>query len=263
MRARAAASILVLALAAACAPKRPTLPTGAGTPFPGFEAVYAEAITECRGTNSVVAELGLSGRAGSTKLRGRVTAGLASPANIRLEGVAFGRPIFILVARGADATLLLPQDDRVVRNAPPAAIIEALAGVALSPAELQSAVAGCGFGVDTPANGRMFTDEWSAVDLGSTTAYLRRIDGRWRVAAAARSGLTLQYADFASGLPATLMLKTTSGGTVVADITLRVSQLEINTPIDPRAFELEVPPKADPLSLEELRRAGPLGERKQ
>lgn len=259
---RCAAVALALLLGAACAPKRPTLPAGTGTPFPGFEAVYDEAVKECREVSSVVAELGLSGRAGSTRLRGRVTAGLSSPANIRLEGVAFGRPIFILVARDDDATLLLPRDDRVVRNAPPAAIIEALAGVALTAAELQSAVAGCGFGAGAPANGRMFSDDWSAADLGETTTYLRRVDGRWRVAAALRGGLTLQYADFARGLPATLMLRTTSG-TAVADITLRVSQLEINTPIDPKAFELDVPADADPLTLEELRRAGPLGERKQ
>jgi hypothetical protein len=47
----------------------------------------------------------------------------------------------------------------------------------------------------------------------------------------------------------------------VADITLRVSQLEINTSIDLKAFEVDVPPAAQPLTIEELRRSGPLGER--
>jgi hypothetical protein len=47
----------------------------------------------------------------------------------------------------------------------------------------------------------------------------------------------------------------------VADITLRVSQLEINAAIDDGAFEVDVPPDAMPLTLEELRRSGPLGER--
>jgi hypothetical protein len=42
---------------------------------------------------------------------------------------------------------------------------------------------------------------------------------------------------------------------------LRVSQLEINTTIDSKAFEIEVPRDAVPLSIEELRRAGPLGDR--
>jgi hypothetical protein len=65
------------------------------------------------------------------------------------------------------------------------------------------------------------------------------------------------YGDFASGLPGSVHVTTTS----VADITLRVAQLEINTPIDPKAFEVEVPGDAVPLTLEELRRAGPLGDR--
>jgi outer membrane lipoprotein-sorting protein len=65
------------------------------------------------------------------------------------------------------------------------------------------------------------------------------------------------YADFTSGLPATVHLR---AGTV-ADLTLRVSQLEINTTIDSKAFEIQVPGDALPLSVEELRRAGPLGER--
>jgi len=43
----------------------------------------------------------MSGRAGRQKVRGRVVAGFARPASMRLEGVApFGPPAFILVARG-------------------------------------------------------------------------------------------------------------------------------------------------------------------
>lgn len=261
-RTRSLAAALLVAIAAAtaaCAPTRPTLPSGGGSPFPEFATAYDEAVKECRGARSVVAELGLSGRAGSTKLRGRVSAGLSAPSDIRLEGVAFGRPVFFLVGRGNDATLLLPRDDRVVRNAPPEAIIEALTGVALTPAELRSAVAGCGLGAAEPANGRLFSGDWAAVDAGGAATYLRKVDGRWRVTAAVRDPLTLVYADFASGLPSTLHVRT---GTV-ADITLRVSQLEINTPIDARAFELEIPGDALPLSIEELRTAGPLGERKR
>jgi hypothetical protein len=47
----------------------------------------------------------------------------------------------------------------------------------------------------------------------------------------------------------------------VADITLRISQLEINTELQSKAFEVDVPPDASPLTIEELRRSGPLGER--
>jgi hypothetical protein len=214
-------------------------------------------VQECRAARSVLVELGLSGRAGDTKLRGRISAGLAAPSSLRLEGVAFGRAVFILAARNGVATLLLIRESRVVRDAPPEAIVEALTGVALTPSELLATVAGCGLGAGAPANGRMFGSEWAAVDAAGGSTYLRRVDDRWRVAAAVRGELTILYADFASGLPATVHLRAGR----VADITLRVSQLEINTAVDPKAFEVDVPADALPLTVEELRRSGPLGDR--
>jgi hypothetical protein len=48
-------------------------------------------------------------------------------------------------------------------------------------------------------------------------------------------------------------------GRVSADLTLRLSQVEIDTPLDAKVFESEIPPRAVPLTLDELRRAGPLG----
>src|SRR4051812_37346731 len=56
---------------AACAPKGPTLPAGTGTPFPEFASAYSEATANCRDVTTISASLGLSGKAGSTKLRGR------------------------------------------------------------------------------------------------------------------------------------------------------------------------------------------------
>ena len=64
-------------LASACGPPpRPALPTGAGAPFAGFAAAYEQATADCRSVSTITAELGLSGRAGGTKLRGRINAGL-------------------------------------------------------------------------------------------------------------------------------------------------------------------------------------------
>jgi hypothetical protein len=250
-------ALCLLCALVACAPKRPTLPTGAGTPFPSFEAAYADAVTECRSARTVLAELGLSGRAGRDKLRGRISSGIAAPQDIRLEAVAFGRQIFILAGRNGGATLLLTRENRVVRNEPASAIVEAITGVALTPGDLVAAVAGCGLGAATPSNGRTFNEQWAAVDAGDGTTYLRRIDGRWRVGGAVRGDLQVLYSDFVNGLPSAVHIR---AGTV-ADITLRVSQLEINTTIEAKAFEVNVPPDAVPLTLDELRRAGPLGDR--
>ena len=249
--------VCALVIAAACTPARPVLPSGSGAPFPGFEAAYDEAVNACRPARTVLAELGLSGRAGGTKLRGRINAGIAAPGDMRLEGVAFGRPIFILAARGGQATLLLTRDDRVVRDAPAEAIVEALTGVALSPADLLAVVAGCGLGAATPSAGRTFNDEWAAVDTPGATTYLRRVDGRWRVGGAVRDQLQVLYSDFQRGSASAVHIRAAA----IADITLRVSQLEINTAIEPKAFEVEVPREAVAMTLEELRRSGPLGEK--
>lgn len=257
---------LLLAVGACGAPRTPALPSGAGTPFPGYQAAYDEAVQECRSATSLIAELGLSGRAGGNRLRGRITAGFAAPSSIRLEGVVLGRPVFILVSHAGDATLLLLREDRIVRDAPPEAIVEALAGVALEPAELRAAVAGCGFGASTPSNGRMLGNDWALVDTVGAVTYLRRVDRRWRVGGASRGAVRLVYADFAGGRPSTIHVRSgvatdADDAAPIADIRLSVSQLEINTPIDAKAFEVQVPRDAVPLSIEELRRAGPLGDR--
>lgn len=258
MRLRTLAVVCALVVVAACAPpSRPSLPTGAGTPFPGFDSAYQQATLECAGVRTITAELALSGKAGDTRLRGRINAGFSAPDDMVLEGLApFGKPAFVLAARGADATLVLPRDERVLRGATPSAIVEALAGVALTPAELRTAVSGCGLSVSSaPAAGRSYGSESAAADSAVGTLYLRRVEGRWRLSAVVRDGLTIQYADFSAGRASTVFLRT-----AVADLALRLSQTEINVPLDPRVFDIDVPANAVPLTIEELRRAGPLGD---
>ena len=259
---RWAVTAFALALAiTACAPRRISLPSGAGTPFPGFDSGYRQATADCAGVQSLSAALALSGRAGRTKLRGRIDAGFAAPSDIRLEGVApFGKPVFVLVSSAAATTLVLPRDKRVLRGTAPAEIVEALAGVPLGPAELRGVVAGCGLASAPPTAGRTYDDGWAAVDAGDTTTYMRQIEGRWRVVAATRGAITIDYADFAGGRASTVHVRTTPvPGGIGSDLTLRISQLEINVPLGRTVFEYDVPSDWAPLTLDELRRAGPLG----
>jgi hypothetical protein len=259
---RRAALALAFALTlAACAPKRLALPAGPGLPFSGYETDFAQATADCGSVKSLTAALGLSGRVGRTKLRGRIDAGFGAPADIRLEGVApFGKPVFVLVAHGNHATLVLPRDGRVLRGEQPADIVEALAGVPLGAAELRAVVAGCGLASSGATGGRRFEGGWVGVDAGETTVYLRQVEGRWRVIAATRGAITVDYADFSGGRAATIHIRTTPApGAAAADLTLAVSQLEINVPLETAAFAYDVPADWAPLTLEELRRAGPLG----
>lgn len=269
--ARDRAVLLVTLLAAAlsgaagCGRRSPVaLPTGAGTPFPLFAAAYGDATTDCRALKTLSASIRLSGRAGGTKLAARIDSGFAAPAHLRLEGyprVNFGgQPFFVLVSSDTGTMLVMPRDRRVLRGAPPAAIVEALAGVALGPADLRAIVAGCGLQSAGASAGRAFPNGWLAIDAGETAVFLRSVGGRWRVIGARRGMLTITYADFAAGRPSTVQIRTPAGaGAAAADLVLRLSQVEVDAPLDPRAFDVEVPRDSVPLTLDELRRAGPLG----
>jgi hypothetical protein len=256
-----AVAAILLAVAAslsACAPKRIALPTGAGTPYPDAARVYTDAVRDCAGVKSMQATLGLSGRAGATTLRGNVDAGFAAPDRIRLEGRhPLGRPVFILVATAAKSTLLMPRDNRVLRDVAPESIVEALVGLPLTPPELRSLVSGCGFGAGDPGEGREYPGEYVAVDVAGATTYLRRDQNGWHVAGATRAPLTVIYSDDAGARPATLHLL--SSGTPRADLTVRLSDVNINVAMGDEVFSVDVPAQAQPLTIEQLRRAGPLG----
>ena len=251
---------IAAAALSACAPKAPVLPSGAGAPFAGFAAAYDEATSGCRGVKTITASMALSGKAGTTKLRGRIDGGFAAPARLRLEGIPpFGRPVFVLVADGARATLVLPRDERVLRDAPPEQIVEALAGVALDADALRTIVSGCGLAATAPSDGRSFANGWASASSGDATTFLRQAGGAWQIAAATRGPTTVIYADYANGRPSTIRVRAASGGRSAADLTLRLSDVDVNTTLDPRTFESEIPQHAVPITLDELRRAGPLG----
>jgi outer membrane lipoprotein-sorting protein len=242
----------------ACAGRRVALPTGPGTPFPDAGQAYDEAVKECRSVRTIRATLGLSGRAGSTSLRGNVDAGFEAPDKIRLEGRhPIGRPVFILASSGPHTTLYMPRENRVMQDASATDIVEALVGLRLAPHELRTLVSGCGFEVGQPSDGRQYADGLSAVTVDGSTAYLRREQGRWRLVGSTRPPLTVLYSDFVNGRPSTLRLR--ASGTPRTDITVRLSDVNINVPLEPEVFAVEVPDGAQPLTIEELRRAGPLG----
>ena len=267
MRRAAAASLCLLAVVAGpwgCAPGRLQLPTGSGAPFPDFSQAFQEATASCRGVRTLSAELGISGRAGGQKLRGRVAAGIAAPAGIRLEGAApFGPPVFILAADDARATLLLPRDNRVLTGERPAAILESLVGLDLSPADLLAILTGCVEADPRLTGGSLYADGWAKVDLSDgAAAFLRRdAAGRWRVRAATRPPLRIEYEGDASP-PGAVRISADTGGAAATDLRIALSQPDFNVSLGPEVFVVKVPPDAHPISLSELRQVGPMGEKR-
>jgi hypothetical protein len=252
----------VFILFAGCAARPPALPGGPGAPFADYAAAYAEATARCRGVRTFAGVLDLSGRASGTRIRARINAGFASPDRIRLEGLppalAFGKPIFVLVGQPDGAMLVLPRDRRVLTGEPTERIIEALAGVALTAEELRAAVSGCGFGIVEPQGARAYENGWIAVDAGETTMWLRHAGGSWQPAAAVRGSVEIRYEEFSSAYPGRIRIRTAPAGSgEPSDLTLRVSDVDINTELGPEVFRETIPEGATPLTLEELRRSRP------
>ncbi len=200
----------------------------------------------------------MSGRAGDQKLRGRVHAGFERPASMRLEGVApFGPPAFILVARGGEATLLLPRDERVVRGARPDDILGALTGVSLAPADLQAILTGCVVPAPRATGGRLHANGWASIDLdGGATLFLQRQGQAWQLRAARRTPWQIEYTATGGALPSAVVLH--ADDPVRVEMNASIGQIETNVDLDAAAFTVNVPANAQPLSLDGLRASGPL-----
>jgi hypothetical protein len=247
-----------MAALSGCAAKRIALPDDAGGPLPDFAAVHAELSKACAGVRTLTAELSLSGRAGDEKVRGRVHAGFERPASMRLEGVApFGPPAFILVARGGDATLLLPRDERVVRDAKPDEILGALTGVSLAPADLQAILTGCVLPAPRATAGRLHGNGWASIDLdGGATVFAVRQGQTWQLRAARRGPWQVEYTMGTGPLPTSVALH--ADMPVRVDLSAAIEQAETNVDLEAAAFNVNVPAAAKPLSVDTLRANGPL-----
>jgi outer membrane biogenesis lipoprotein LolB len=258
---RFALCITCVAISAACGAKRVPLPSDPGSPLPNYSELHAEVTASCRGARTLTAELGLRGRVSGKRLSGRLVAGFERPASMRLEAVApFGPPGFILATRDAQAVLLLPRDERVVKGQSAQTILGALTGVALAPADLQALLTGCVLPAPMPRAGRLHANGWASIDLdGGATIFLQRM-GAWQVRAARRDGWEVDYPHWQGQFPQVIRLRSATEPASV-DLTATLTQIEVNRDVDPAAFTVDVPASASPLTIEELRDAGPLGER--
>jgi hypothetical protein len=241
------------------------LPAGPGTPAPDADSALAQATARCHGIKTLTAEIAISGSAGGRRLRARLLAGVASPASVRLEATApFGPPVFIFVATGDDATLLLPRDARVLEHGRPDAVLGAVAAIPFDAVDLFTTLIGCvpdGSGTD----GRSLGPDWRLVHVAARQTYdvyLHR-DGAaqpWRLVATVRQSPTdaswrTEYADFQNELPRAIRLRSTTSKDSGFDLALALSQVEINVPLGADVFRVEIPSSADPITVDELLRA--------
>jgi hypothetical protein len=216
----------------------------------------------------MTAELNLNGRAVGQRLRGRVQIGLIAPAAVYLEAPApFGAPGFILAAQGERGRLLLPRDQVVIDDAPVSEILEALTGLKLGSRDLRALLTGCVTPDPVPQAGRDYADGWVAVDLeGGSVAWIRQLAATPRIVAGEHAGLIVEYGAHGAepaATPRDVRVRSHSGspGSVEVDLRIALSQVELNVPLDPATFKVEVPRGTTEITVDELRARGPLAQR--
>ena len=137
-------------------------------------------------------------------------------------------------------------------------ILGALTGVGLAPAELQAILTGCVASMPGAIGGRLHRRGWASIDLpGDATLYLERVGSGWRPRAARRPGWQIEYPAWQGAFPQEVRLRSVDPA-VDVNLAVAVSQIEANITIDPAAFMVSVPADALPLTMAELRQAGPL-----
>jgi hypothetical protein len=257
---------LALAVAVAgCAPRMASvaLPDGTGTPLESaaVQAAAAAMAAPCHGLQALTADLRIAGRVDGEKVRGTLQVGVDASA-IRIEGVPpFGAPVFVLAGQAEAATLLLVRERAYVDNAPVTALTDALVGVALSPSDLLTLLAGCGVSTDAPLHGVGFGAEWVRLDLpdgvrawlstaGSGNAPTLRVveTAAWRV----------DYEAQPTGQAVRGTLRRVgAGGTT---LTFTVEAPERLAALPTGALEVTIPREARRVSLDDLRRQRTLVE---
>lgn len=271
MTARAlCATALMAVLCASCGVPLMKLPQGPGAPISEAEAFASltEATAFCGGIRTLSAEIAVTGSAGGHRVRGRLLAGVAETPSARLEAVApFGAPLFIFVTTFGDATLLLPRDKRVLAHAPAREVLGAVAGVPLDDTDLFTTLTGCPQAYSF-TSGVAYGADWQVVrasgGAGWKTLYLRRSGASqaWRLAAVLRDSASwrAEYPDHESDSPQLIHLSSgaRSGAAERFDLRLALSQIETNASLGADVFTIQIPADAEPITLAELRRSGPM-----
>jgi hypothetical protein len=245
-------------VATACSSRPIVLPAGPGTPAPEAAAALAEATSDCRGATSLSASLRVSGHAGERRLRAPILIGVTAANQVRLEAPS----AFVLAGSSARATLVL-QHDRRELVAPADDIIEALTGLKLGPTALLGILSGCGGRSETMSAASAY-GEVIGVTTPDGRVYLARAGAaRWRVKAADLADIVVEYRAWQDRWPSDIRLQSKPGRTPVIDLSISSTQVDVNTTLAEAVFTVAVPAGATPLTLDELRAAGPLGVKRE
>jgi hypothetical protein len=238
---------------ASCAARVFVPPTGAGEPAPEAAAVWTSAAASCRDVKSYTAFFNVSGTVEGERIRSIGIEGVVTGSDeLRLNGVALGRTVFVLAGRLDRATIVI--SDRFL-TARADDLVEALVGVRLTPREIVAVLSGCVSPATEIRNARRFGPDTLAVDLASARVFLRQTGGAWRVVAGEiGQRIAVSYDRFAGAFPGRIQVGTGAAERRTA-VTMRVEDRELDRVFPASTFEVTPPPNATPITIDDLRAA--------
>ena len=235
------------------------VPSGTSVSVSDHEAVWRELSSSCRSVQSadlVVVFRGFSGERSFRRTRAR--AAVKRPGFLRLEGMApFGAPAFILIANPGDAILLPPREQQVVRDASASDLFYSLSGLSLEPDDVQALLTGCVMQNGVSLSARTYGNGWIAIELsGGATVYSRRSEMTPEISMGTVGNLVVEYSEHVRGLPRKLRIQSV-GTTMPTDLMIELTQVNVNTAINPEAFEVSVPSTFTSVAFEDFRLQSP------
>lgn len=248
----AACGLLAVAISG-CAGARFVRPTGTPQPFPEADTVWAALSSGCRAVTSARVQLRVSGRIGGQRIPG-LTTGLAVDATrVAIDARAGARRVFSLAGDRSEVVLLRHLDGRMARG-PAGDLLDALVGVRLEPARLLAVLSGC-VAVDPTFQSGDRVGPYARIQTPDTLIYLAPLDRGWRLAGAEFDGVVADYRRLERGWPGEVELRRPD-----VSLRLQVVEFERNPRLPAVVFQLPVPAAFVEMSLDELRRDGPLGQ---
>ena len=255
------ASLTIVFTLAACTPKVFVPPVGPGEPFPDAAQAWSDASHACRGASTYAATLYVRGRVGEERLSAKIIALVTRADQISLSApVMFGSPAFVLGGTADNATLWLPRNERVV-TARADEIVEALTGLRLGPRALLAVLSGC-VTEDGAITASARYGPLGAITTGEGRVFLQQRDLRWLIARGLTTGLIVEYSDIQGDWPRVVRITTETGHAPAVSLSIAIDQIDVNLPREAKDFAVKVASSAAPMTLDELRAAGPLREKK-